>query len=93
MGGIKIPVTRDLFCLFSRDRKNKKLLTIKNDLMPDNLKNKGKQDDIRINIHQAHELRYWSERLDISQRKLKEIVKRTGPMVNDVLEHLGCKER
>ena len=61
--------------------------------MADNLKNKGKQDDIRINIHQAHELRYWSDRLDISQKKLKEIVKNAGPMVKDVVEHLGCKHR
>ena len=55
----------------------------------DNLKKKGKADDIRINSHQAHELRYWANRLKVSQKTLKEALKKAGPLVRDVQEQLG----
>jgi hypothetical protein len=52
--------------------------------MTDNLKKKGKADDVRINIHQAYELRYWTKRFKITQKRLKEVVKKAGPLVINV---------
>lgn len=57
--------------------------------MPDNLKKTGKGDDIRININQAHEIVYWCGDLGITPEKLKEAVRKVGPMVKDVKKYLG----
>lgn len=57
--------------------------------MADDLKNTGKQDDIRINVNQDHELTYWSKILGVSAEQLKAAVKAVGPMVKDVKKYLG----
>jgi hypothetical protein len=57
--------------------------------MPDDLKNTGKADDIRINIHQDHEVSYWSKELGVTPEKLKAAVAAVGPMVKDVKKWLG----
>ncbi len=49
----------------------------------------GKGDDSRINVNESYELQYWSEKLNVSQDRLKEAVKAAGPMVADVKEHLS----
>ena len=58
-------------------------------LMPDDLKKTGKQDDIRINIHQEHEIRYWTKELGVTEKQLVEAVGKVGSMVKDVRKHLG----
>lgn len=46
--------------------------------MADNLKKTGPQDSSRINIHEKHELQYWTETLAISKEELMEAVKKVG---------------
>ena len=57
--------------------------------MSDNLSKTGKPDDIRVNIHQDHEVRYWSQKLGVTPERLKQVVHVVGPMVKDVKRHLG----
>jgi len=57
--------------------------------MPDDLKNRGKGDDSRININQIHEVAYWTKTLNVTAGKLAEAVKAVGPMVKDVKRYLG----
>lgn len=57
--------------------------------MPDDKNKTGKQDDIRINVNQAHEVAYWTKELGVSAEKLREAVAAVGPMVKDVKKHLG----
>lgn len=57
--------------------------------MPDDLTKTGPADDSRINIHQEYELRYWSQKFNVSAEQLRQAVKIVGPMVKDVKRHLG----
>ena len=59
--------------------------------MADNLNKTGRADDTRINIHQDHELRYWSRRLGTTAEQLRSAVRAVGPMVKDVKRHLGIR--
>jgi hypothetical protein len=52
--------------------------------MADNPSARGPQDRQRIDIHQEHELRYWTEKLGVTADELREAVEAVGPMVNDV---------
>jgi hypothetical protein len=52
--------------------------------MADNPNQRGTQDRQRIDVSQEHELRYWTQQLGVSADKLREIVKRVGPMATDV---------
>lgn len=57
--------------------------------MPDDLTKTGKADDSRINIHQDHEVQYWTRKLGVTAERLREAVRLVGPMVRDVKRHLG----
>jgi len=57
--------------------------------MSDNLTKTGKADDSRINIHQQHEVQYWTRALGVTAEQLKAAVQAVGPMVKDVKRHLG----
>jgi len=56
--------------------------------MADNLTKKGRQDDVRINLNQDHEVNYWTKELGITKEKLAEAVKAVGVMVADVKKYL-----
>jgi hypothetical protein len=56
--------------------------------MTDDLKNKGRQDDIRINVSQDWEVRYWVRKLKTTEVKLKQAVKVVGNLATDVREYL-----
>lgn len=56
--------------------------------MPDDPSLRGEGDRERINIHQEHELRYWSEKLGVPPEDLKKAVEDVGPMVKDVEKEL-----
>jgi len=60
-----------------------------NNHMPDNLSKTGKPDDSRINIHEEHEVRYWTQKLGVTRERLVQAVKAVGPMVKDVKRHIG----
>ena len=57
--------------------------------MSDNLSDRGNQDRLRINVHEEHEVRYWTEALGISKEELEQAVKAVGVMAADVRRHLG----
>ena len=46
-------------------------------------------DRKRINIHEDHELRYWSRRFGVSSDELKRAVSKVGVMADDVARVLG----
>ena len=59
--------------------------------MPDDPKAVGKPDRDRINVNEDYELRDWSKSLGVSVDRLKEAVRKVGPMVSDVRRALGSK--
>ena len=56
--------------------------------MPDDPKKRGGQDRHRINVSQAHELRDWAQKFDVSQQQIKEAVQAVGDRADDVELHL-----
>lgn len=57
--------------------------------MTDNLSNRGPQDRARINMNEAHEVRYWTQQLGVSEAQLQEAVKAVGVSAEAVKKHLG----
>jgi hypothetical protein len=57
--------------------------------MSDDLKNRGEQDRLRINVHEEHEVRYWTKELNVTREELERAVKAVGVMAADVRKHLG----
>jgi Protein of unknown function (DUF3606) len=57
--------------------------------MSDDLQNRGAADRNRINVHEAHELRYWTKALGVTEEQLKAAVAKVGVMAVDVRRHLG----
>jgi hypothetical protein len=47
------------------------------------------QDSSRINIHEDWDVRYWTDRWQVSRQNLMETVKRVGLEVSDVARALG----
>lgn len=56
--------------------------------MADNLQNAGAQDRARINVHEEHEVRYWTEALGVSREQLEQAVSQVGVSATAVREHL-----
>lgn len=56
--------------------------------MSDDKSKRGPADAKRINVHEDHELRYWTEAFGISVETLKAAVKRVGVMAEDVRAEL-----
>ena len=54
-----------------------------------NLSRRHPQDSSRINIHEDWEIRYWTDRWQVSRQQLLDTVKRVGLQVNDVARALG----
>ena len=52
-------------------------------------KSKTVADRKRINVHEVHELRYWSKKFGVSHDQLKAAVRRVGVMADDVARELG----
>jgi len=57
--------------------------------MTDNLSNRGPQDRARINVNESHEVRYWTQKLGVSEAQLREAVKTVGVSADAVTKHLG----
>ena len=57
--------------------------------MADNLDNRGPQDRSRINVNEAHELRYWREALGVTEAKLRAAVAAAGVSADAVKRYLG----
>jgi uncharacterized membrane protein YqiK len=52
--------------------------------MADDKTKTGKADRDRINASEDYEVRDWSEKFGVSKDRLKEAVKKVGPMAKDV---------
>lgn len=59
--------------------------------MSDNLQNRGPQDRARINLHEQHEVRYWTETLGVTKEQLEQAVKQAGNSADAVRQHLRTK--
>ena len=57
--------------------------------MSDDLDQRGAQDRARINVNEAHEVRYWTGRLGVSEDELRKAVAEVGVSAVTVAEHLG----
>ena len=57
--------------------------------MTDNKSKTGSPDSTRINIHEEHEVRYWTETLGVSRERLTEAVKKVGTSAKAVKKELG----
>ena len=54
----------------------------------DSKQNVGSPDRDRINVNEAYELQYWSEKFKVSHEELKAAVKAAGTSVKDVEQYL-----
>lgn len=61
---------------------------IKTTPMSDDKNKRDFRDRDRINVNEPYELQYWSEKFGISKEKLRQIVEKTGPMVQDVKKQI-----
>jgi len=59
--------------------------------MADDLTNKGAQDRSHINMHEDHEVKYWTHHLGVSREELKRAVDRVGNSAVAVRKELGNK--
>lgn len=57
--------------------------------MSDDMTNRGPQDRARINVNEAHELRYWTKELGVTEAQLKDAVNAVGVSAAAVRKHLG----
>ena len=57
--------------------------------MSDDKNKSGAQDRLRINVNEDYELRDWSKRLNVTPERLRELVKKHGPMASDIRKTLG----
>jgi hypothetical protein len=57
--------------------------------MADELGNSGAQDRSRIDINEAHEVRYWIQRFDVTEEALRKAVAEVGVSAIEIAEHLG----
>jgi hypothetical protein len=57
--------------------------------MVDDTTKRGKADRTRVNVHQNHELRYWTEKFGVTPERLKEAVAKVGTSVEAVQRELG----
>ena len=52
--------------------------------MPDDTRDRSRQDQLRINVNEPHEIRYWTQRLGCSEQELRAAVASAGVMADDV---------
>lgn len=57
--------------------------------MADDPTKTGKGDRDRVNVHQEHEVAYWTKKWGVTREQLEAAVKKAGVMVKDVAKALG----
>lgn len=67
----------------------RRILNMGDRKLSDDLKNRGAQDPVRININEEHEVRYWTQALGLGREELERAVKAVGVLAADVRKHLG----
>jgi hypothetical protein len=61
--------------------------------MADNPGMRGPRDRERIDIHQEHEVRYWTEKLGVTPEELRDAVEAVGPMASAVEQRVRGRSR
>jgi hypothetical protein len=56
--------------------------------MADDPNLRGPRDRSRIDVHQSHELRYWSQKFGVTEDELRKAVADVGPMADAVEKRL-----
>jgi 3-oxoacyl-[acyl-carrier-protein] synthase III len=56
----------------------------------DDLKKKGSQDRSKINMHEPHEVRYWTKHLNVSKEQLQKAVDKVGNSAAAVRKELAA---
>ena len=59
--------------------------------MTDSINKRGEPDRSLINVNQDHELRYWTQTLDVSEDELRAAVAAVGPQADKVREYLRSR--
>jgi len=57
--------------------------------MSDDKTNRGPRDADRVNVNEDYEVRYWTQKWDVTEAQLKDAVRRAGVMARDVAKALG----
>lgn len=57
--------------------------------MADDTTLRSHQDQLRINVEEPHEVRYWTQRLGCTEEELRKAVARVGTVAKDVRTALG----
>ena len=57
--------------------------------MADDRSLRGQADRLRINMHEDYEVKYWTEKWDVSREELAAAVREVGVMAADVAKKLG----
>jgi hypothetical protein len=57
-------------------------------IMSDNLQDRGPQDRSRINVNEDWERRYWTKELGVTEDELRRAVQTAGPAVEAVRKYL-----
>jgi len=57
--------------------------------MSDNLTNRVQPDRSKINMHEAHEVKYWRHALGVSQEDLQKAIDKVGNSAAAVRKELG----
>jgi hypothetical protein len=63
----------------------------KEPIMSDNLQDRGQQDRSRINLHEQHEIQYWTKALGVTKEQLEQAVKQAGNSADAVRQHLRTR--
>jgi hypothetical protein len=58
----------------------------------DDLNKRGPQDRSQINMHQNHEVEYWTEELGLTKDELQKVVDKVGNSADAVREELVLRE-
>jgi hypothetical protein len=61
--------------------------------MPDDPGIKGSQDRKRINVHEQHEMTYWTKALNVSADALRNAVKEVGTSAKKVKDFFEKKKK
>ncbi len=57
--------------------------------MSDDPNKLGQADRVRVNVHEQHEVEYWTKKWDVTREQLEAAVEKVGPMMRDVAKELG----
>ena len=56
----------------------------------DDLNNKGADDRSAINLHEIHEVRYWTKQLGVTQEQLQKAIEKVGNSAAAVRKELAA---